>query len=69
VIISGGQNLGDIKTIDGVKHSFRLAGAEAFHTAEDGCIRVEIAPGKLTTESFRPHVRAALTDANFLQTE
>ena len=44
--------------IESVKNSFRLRGAEVFHTAEDGCIRVEIAPAGLPTQSFRPHVRA-----------
>jgi len=72
VIVSGSQTIGDLPAIAGVKHAFRLAGAEIYHTAEDGCIRVEIAPGKFTTQSFRPHVRAAaaeLAGANLLQVE
>ncbi len=72
VVVSGGRTLGDLPTIAAVRHSFRLAGAEVYHTADDGCVRVEIAPGELAIRSFRPHVRAQAADAagsNFLQAE
>jgi competence protein ComEC len=72
VVISGGENLRDLATIAGVKHAFRLAGAEVYHTAEDGCIRVEIERGRLTTKSYRPHVRAVaaeLADVQPLQAQ
>jgi competence protein ComEC len=58
VIISGGRSLGDAVTVESVKNSFRLHGAEVFHTAEDGCVRVEITRQHLSVASFRPHVRA-----------
>ena len=72
VVISGSRSLGDIPTIERVKHSFRIRGAEVLHTAEDGCIRLEIGPAGLTATTFRPHVRAtpeSLPGANFLQSE
>ena len=72
VIVSGSQTLGDLPAIATVKNAFRLAGAEVYHTAEDGCIRVEIDRGQLTTRSFRPHVRAAaaeLAGAQLLQAQ
>jgi competence protein ComEC len=59
VVISGRQSLGDAATIESVKNSFRLHGAEVFHTAEDGCVRVEISRQELAVASFRPHVRAS----------
>jgi competence protein ComEC len=59
VVISGGRNVEDIPTIERVKNSYRLGGAEVFHTAEDGCIRFEIdRTGELSVTTFRPHVRA-----------
>ncbi|HEX5104805.1 MAG TPA: ComEC/Rec2 family competence protein [Pirellulaceae bacterium] len=62
VIISGGRNVEDIPAIERVKNSFRLRGAEVFHTAEDGCVRVDIdAAGTVSATTFRTHVRA--TDA------
>jgi competence protein ComEC len=72
VVISGRRSLGDEVTTENVKHSFRLRGAEVFHTAEDGCIRVEVGPGTFSISSARPHVRAtaaSLTGANLWQTE
>ena len=58
-VISGSRNVEDIPTIERVKNSYRLGGAEVFHTAEDGCVRVEVqATGELTVSTFRPHVRA-----------
>ncbi len=55
-----------------MNNAFRLAGAEVDHTAEDGCVRVEISPAGLLTQSFRPHVRAldqGAAGANFVQAE
>ncbi len=72
VIISGRRGLGDEVAIDAVKRSFRLQGAEVLHTAEDGCVRVEISPRKFAVSTFRPHVRATPASAagtNFLQSE
>jgi competence protein ComEC len=66
VIISGGQNLGDLAAIATVRRSYRLAGAEVFHTASDGCIRVEISWGEITTRSFRLHVREGAADTGSL---
>jgi competence protein ComEC len=59
VVISGARNVEDIATIERVKNSYRLRGAEVYHTAEDGCIRVDIdSAGNLSLTTFRPHVRA-----------
>ena len=70
VVISGARNVEDIPTIERVKNSYRLRGAEVFHTAEDGCVRFDIEPtGELTVKSFRPHVRATPDMANFPQPE
>jgi hypothetical protein len=72
VVISGSRGLADLPAIESVKHSFRLRGAEVFHTAEDGCIRLQIDGDNVTVTSHRPHVRATsgtLTSANLLQTE
>jgi competence protein ComEC len=72
VVISGGRSLADIPTIESVKDSFRLRGAEVFHTADDGCVKVTIGPAGLSVASFRPHVRATpsmVTSANLRQTE
>jgi competence protein ComEC len=72
VVISGSRGLADLPAIESVKHSFRLRGAEVFHTAEDGCVRLEIGGGDVVVTSHRPHVRATsatLTNANLLQTE
>jgi competence protein ComEC len=72
VIISGSRTLGDIATIESVEQSFRLRGAEVFHTAEDGCIRVEVSAAGVSASTFRPHVRATSTSGattNLLQLE
>jgi competence protein ComEC len=72
VVVSGGRSLGDLSTIAAVRNSFRLAGAEVYHTSDDGCVRVEIAPENLTVHSFRPHVRGHAADiagAKLLQAE
>jgi competence protein ComEC len=71
VIISGRRGVGDDAVVEGVKNSFRLRGAEVYHTAEDGCTRVEISTGKVAVTTFRPHVRAAArgADAKFLQSD
>ena len=72
VVISGRRGIADLATIEGVKHSFRLRGAEVFHTAEDGCVRVEIWPRGLAVSSHRSHVRTtavSLMSAHLLQAE
>jgi len=71
VIVSGSKPLGDEAVIESVKDSFRLRGAEVFHTAEDGCVRVEIGGGGVVIETMRPHVRAtaALSGAGFMRPE
>lgn len=73
VVMSASRTLGDIATLERVKDSLRLRGAEVFHTAEDGCTSVRIDPsGTLSVTTFREHVRAtniAPPGANFLQTE
>ena len=72
VVISGSRGLGDLPAIESVKHSFRLRGAEVFHTAEDGCVSVEIHGGELVVTSFRLHVRASaanIAGSNFLQAD
>jgi competence protein ComEC len=72
VVISGRRGIADLATIESVKHSFRLRGAEVFHTAEDGCVRIEASSRGLSVSSVRPHVRAmatSLTGANLLQSE
>jgi competence protein ComEC len=73
VVISGRRGLGDAATIESVTNSFRLRGAEVFHTAEDGCVRVEVkANGELNLSTFREHVRssaATLAGTNLLQSE
>lgn len=59
VVISGGRNIEDVPAIERVKHSFRLRGAEVFHTAEDGCVTFEVdRAGAISVKTFRPHVRA-----------
>jgi competence protein ComEC len=72
VVISGRRGLADAAMVESVKHSFRLRGAEVFHTAEDGCVRVEVSPRGLSVASTRPHIRAtttSLTSVNLLQAE
>ncbi len=71
VVISGSKPLGDEAVIESVKDSFRLRGAEVFHTAEDGCVTVEIVESGIAIKTTRSHVRAAAAapDAKFLQPE
>jgi len=72
VIISGSRNLGDIAAVESVKHSYRLRGAEVLHTAEDGCVRVEISAAGLSATTFRPHIRstaATFAAANLSQAQ
>jgi competence protein ComEC len=72
VVVSGSIGLGDRATTQRVKDSFRRAGAEVYHTAEDGCVVVECDSRGLVVKTHRPHVRAGmLGDAagEFLQTE
>ena len=66
VIISGSQGLGDRPTIERVKDAFRLRGAEVYHTAEDGCVQLDLSPSGITAMSYRPHVRA--TPATYIPT-
>jgi competence protein ComEC len=72
VVISGRRGIDDATAIESVKHSFRLRGAEVFHTAEDGCVSFEISSRGLSVASLRPHVRAlpaTLTSAGLFQAE
>jgi hypothetical protein len=72
VVISGRRGLGDAATVESVKNSFRLRGAEVFHTAEDGCIRVAASHRGISITTHRPHVRAmpaGLTSVNLSQSE
>jgi competence protein ComEC len=49
VVISGGHG----RELDTVKAAFRNAGAEVFHTEEDGAVRVTITPQAMTVRSWR----------------
>jgi competence protein ComEC len=71
VVISGRRSLGDEAAVESVKNSFRLRGAEVFHTAEDGCVSAVIRQQGVNISTFRPHVRAmpAEASANLLQSE
>ena len=55
VIISGSRTAGDIPDIESVKESYRARGAEVYHTAEDGCIRVELQTSGVQVTTLRPH--------------
>jgi len=55
VIISGSRSLGDIPDIEAVKDSYRARGAEVYHTAEDGCVRIELGTSGVSVATFRPH--------------
>jgi competence protein ComEC len=52
-IISGSRSLGDIPDIESVKDSYRARGCEVFHTAEDGCVRIELSAGGVKAAAFR----------------
>lgn len=52
-IISGSRSVGDIPDIESVKDSYRARGCEVFHTAEDGCVRIELSAGSITATAFR----------------
>ena len=71
VVISGRRSLGDEATVESVKNSFRLRGAEVFHTAEDGCVSAVIGQQGVVVSTFRPHVRAGFGNGgtNLLQSE
>jgi competence protein ComEC len=71
VVISGRRSLGDEATVESVKNSFRLRGAEVFHTAEDGCVSALVDQRGVAVSTFRPHVRAVAgkVGTNLLQTE
>jgi competence protein ComEC len=55
VIISGGRNVEDIPDIESVKDAYRARGAEVYHTAEDGLVRVELTESGVAATTFRPH--------------
>jgi len=55
VIISGSRSLGDSPNIEAVKDSYRARGAEVYHTAEDGCVRIELGASGVRVATFRPH--------------
>lgn len=57
VVISGGRSVADIPDLEQVKHSYAARGAEVYHTAEDGCVRVELRAGGVSVATFRPHKR------------
>ena len=57
VVISGSRNVEDIPAIEAVKDAYRARGAEVYHTAEDGCIRLELRGSGVTAATFRPHAR------------
>lgn len=72
VVVSGSIPLGDEATIASVKDSFRLRGAEVYHTAEDGCVRVEVGTHGTQVTTHKQHVRAEPGEspsAKFLQTK
>lgn len=72
VVVSGSIPLGDEATVASVNDSFRLRGAEVYHTAEDGCVRVEVDAKGTRVFTHRQHVRASpagLPNAKFLQTK
>ncbi len=53
VVISGGRNVEDIPDIEAVKDSYRARGARVYHTAEDGCVRVELSAAGVSATTFR----------------
>ena len=55
VVISGARNIGDVADIEAVKDSYRARGAEVYHTAEDGCVRIELSASGVRVATFRPH--------------
>lgn len=72
VVISGRRNVDDARSIQSVKDSFRLRGAEVYHTAADGCVTAQIHSRGLRIFTHRPHVRAAPSvnsGGNLLQTD
>lgn len=72
VIISGRISPTSRATTERVKDTFRRAGAEVYHTAEDGAIRVISDQSGLSVTTHRRHVRVppgGIAPANFLQGE
>jgi competence protein ComEC len=53
VVISGGRSFDDGPNVAAVKDSYRARGAEVFHTAEDGCVRIELSAAGVTATTFR----------------
>lgn len=62
VVISGGRNVEDIPDIEAVKDSYRARGARVYHTAEDGCVRVELSAAGVSATTFRPSTNRQPTD-------
>ena len=54
VVISGARNAEDEADIEGVKDSYRARGAEVYHTAQDGCVRIELSASGVRVATFRP---------------
>jgi competence protein ComEC len=55
VVISGTRNQEDEADIEAVMDSYRARGAEVYHTAMDGSVRIELSSGGIRVASFRPH--------------
>jgi competence protein ComEC len=55
VVISGARNAEDEADIDAVMDSYRARGAEVYHTAQDGCVRIELGASGVRIATFRPH--------------
>jgi competence protein ComEC len=55
VVISGARNAEDEADIEAVMDSYRARGAEVYHTAVDGCVRIELSRGGVRVATFRPH--------------
>lgn len=52
VIISGPRNLRSREHLETVRQAFRPTGAEVLHTAEDGCVRVELRAAGVRVRPF-----------------
>ncbi len=55
VVVSGAWNAGDDADIEAVMDSYRARGAEVYHTAVAGCVRIELAASGIRVATFRPH--------------
>jgi competence protein ComEC len=54
VVISGARNAEDEADIESVKDSYRARGAQVYHTAEAGCVRIELSASGVRVATFRP---------------